>query len=83
MKYPEPFEELWKICPGKGSKKKSYPLYAKAVPDQVSQATIVAARQAHVDGADEPRFVKHLERWIQDRRWEGQDIQPEDEHLWG
>lgn len=67
--YTSDFEELWALA-RKGSKPAAFRHYKKAVPSKVSHDAVVAARGAHVKRASKPEYIKSLDLWIRDERWE-------------
>lgn len=73
--YPDHFEQVWKAHP-RGSKKKAYDEYRRAVfsngkPARIKHADLVHFLQVYVDTELSDRFKGHdLFRWIRDDRWE-------------
>ncbi len=74
----EGFERLW-VLARRGSKKKALQQYVKAVPKKVSADSMYAARKTHVERASHLRYVKHLDLWIRDERWD--EEVPESEEM--
>lgn len=73
------FEDMWEVC-RRGSKKKAWAEYQKAVPAKVDAEAIHDAWVAHVEDAREEQYVAHLFRWIRDERWDeydGDEREPE------
>ena len=69
------FKEVW-LASRRGAKRLALIAYRKAVPSKVTHEELLKARREHVAAAREPRFVKHLERWIRDEQWL-EDLSPE------
>lgn len=63
------FERLW-LVHRRGSRDGAWRQYLDAVPTRVDADTIHDARVLHVEAASEPKYIKSLEGWIRDGRWE-------------
>lgn len=68
LQYSSDFEAVWSVC-RRGSKRQAEHQYRRAVPARVSHDVLLSAWKSHVSSASEPKYVKHLERWIRDERW--------------
>jgi hypothetical protein len=70
--YSDDFEAVWKTHP-RGSKKKAWPEYRKAVPKRIDHDSLLTALRSYVRSELQDDFKGvHLERWIRDDRWEEQ-----------
>jgi hypothetical protein len=70
--YSDDFEAVWKTHP-RGSKKKAWPEYRKAVPKRIDHDSLLSALKSYVRSELQDDFKGvHLERWIRDDRWEEQ-----------
>lgn len=65
----EDFEKLWAAA-RRGSKKKAWEQYRKAVPKKVDAGTLGKAWLALVASTEDENFIPHFFRWIRDERWE-------------
>lgn len=68
------FEEFWRTYPRKGGKQTARGRYAKAVREGAEPVAILAAAQAFhefcTDTGREQQFIRHAERWLQEKPWE-------------
>jgi hypothetical protein len=67
--YTSDFEALWSLAK-RGSKRKAFTEYKRAVPTKVQHGALLTARASHVARASEEKYVRHLDGWLRDERWE-------------
>lgn len=75
--YDAPFEDLWQHFSRKVGKDDAHRAWQK-VRRRVSHADLVAAvkAQARLDAGKEKRFIAHPATWLNDGRWQDEDLQP-------
>lgn len=70
------FDKFWRAYGKPVGKKKSAEIWTRIRPDADLTRTIVAAA-SRVAATTEPRYRKDPERWLRDRRWEDEALQPQ------
>lgn len=71
--YTDAFEEVWSTH-ARGSKRKAFEAYQKAVPDKIPHEQLTQHLKAYVATFGRDFEGAHLFRWINEERWEEQKV---------
>lgn len=72
--YPKPFETLWAIKPRhpNDTKGQAYQAWQKVVSCKIEPGLLQAKWSQYVASCSEPRFIKHMASWLNQRGWENE-----------